>query len=140
MVISKQYLAGFFDGEGSMRLRSGFSRRSPLSIRVELKVTNTNLSILQAIQNEYGGKIRIKRNPSRPCYTLYWSNIGNIKPILLLLVPYLIVKKPHAMLLLEYLKHRGGPKKIRLSERDRAVFDELRAINAGARVAIKRAA
>jgi hypothetical protein len=66
MPISPQYLAGFFDGEGSMRLQRGFSKRSPLSIRAEVKIVNTSLMILEAIQGDYGGKTRIKRNPTPP--------------------------------------------------------------------------
>lgn len=73
-IISPQYVAGFFDGAGSMRLRKGFIKKTPLSIRAEVKLTNTDLELLTQIKNEYGGQILIKNNPTFPAYTLYWSS------------------------------------------------------------------
>ena len=133
MSISPQYLAGFFDGEGSMRLQRGFSKRAPLSIRAEVKITNTNRLLLEAIQAEYGGKIRTKHNPSRPCYILYWSNMKDIKHLVSLLKPYLVLKRQLASLMLEFLDKRGGNTRIKISARDLEIFKNLTTINTEAR-------
>jgi hypothetical protein len=133
MLISPQYLAGFFDGEGSLRLQRGFSRRAPLSIRAEVKITNTNRLILETIHAEYGGKIRVKHNPTRPCYILYWSNMKHIKHLLSLLEPHLVLKRQLAVLMLEFLAKRGGVVRIKTSARDLEIFNQIAVLNSDAR-------
>jgi len=60
---SRQWIAGFFDGEGGMSLGWG--------VRVMLHITNTKLEWLEDIQALYGGyiyQLNKTRKTKKPCY------------------------------------------------------------------------
>jgi hypothetical protein len=74
MPITDQWLAGFFDGEGCVNITvAGKHRRCIL----RLYVVNTDYSLLQEIQKEYGGQL-YRRNSSiknwKPYCNLAWTN------------------------------------------------------------------
>ncbi len=129
MRITPEYLAGFIDGEGNMRLYSGFSKQSPTSLRAEVAITNTNRNILDLIQIEYGGKILKRSNKLRPIYRLYWSSLDAIKPLLDIISPYLILKRHHAELLLEYLGRHNSQSRSKITERDREIANLIVQLN-----------
>jgi hypothetical protein len=53
MPLSRAYIAGFVDGEGSI----GFCRNRGSAIYPRVLVVNTNLAILEELRNQYGGDI-----------------------------------------------------------------------------------
>lgn len=129
MKISAQYLAGFFDGEGNLRLYSGFSKKSPTSMRAEIAITNNNREILVMIQAQYGGKILERQNTHRTIYRLYWSNLDGIKGLLKIITPYLVVKRRHAELLLEYVSRHNSTDRCAITERDREIAATIASLN-----------
>lgn len=129
-MISLQYIAGFFDGEGHIRLRRAFSKASNCQfIRTELGITNTNLHILQKIQSQIGGKIRTRQNKHRPIYFLYWSNLDEVNKVINKLKPYLIIKAKHADLVLEYLRRHSSTKRTQLIPEDWMLVDKMTQFN-----------
>ncbi len=108
--ISPEYLAGFFDGEGTFWLgqqRSTKNGRLYGSFAIMLSQSGDDgYSLLLRIQEEYGGKIYEHLKPgqhgaTKSAYKLYWSRKEGIKLIVLLL-PFLILKKEQAQKVLTY--------------------------------------
>lgn len=123
--ISPEYLAGFVDGEGTLgieRINNGKARpygvtasgtprswyHSPEHV-VRVQVSNTNLEGLEAIQAMFGGSLTKMKNYNRPnnriAYKLTW-NSRRAEQLLDVVGPYLVLKRPQYLLLLEYINAR----------------------------------
>jgi len=74
-VISPQWLAGFFDGEGNIGITvAGKHRRCIL----RLSLVNTAYDLLASIQSEYGGQLNRRSRSEKPHWkpfcSLTWTN------------------------------------------------------------------
>jgi hypothetical protein len=91
-MITPEWLAGFFDGEGCLTiLRSKrYAHYTPQAI-----ITNTSLETLQAIQSFCGGTIHARGNPKcwNEAYSLVYSGTPETKRFLEIIRPFLILKK-----------------------------------------------
>lgn len=100
------YLAGIFDGEGSVMISKQTSprpRRINPTYRVRLQVNMTDSLIPQLFQNTFGGHIN-KFKPKKPNSRLAiaWTLAGhNCLDVLRELMPYVILKRPQ----MEVAKH-----------------------------------
>ena len=107
------YLAGFFDGEGSVGVyetqQSGYSRCSGVWYKPRVSAGNSVKKIPILFQKQYGGGlVSFRRNEDRK-WEHAWSLSTN-KPIelfLLKMLPYLIVKREQALLVMRFV--RLGP-------------------------------
>ena len=114
MKLSPQYIAGFVDGEGYLsilKLRRK-SARGGIWYQAVIKVSQRekDSKVLEYIQETYGGVMSGRRtytDNSCPSLTLDIKNKGDIQKMLTDLLPYLIVKKNQAELLLEFLSYAG---------------------------------
>lgn len=101
------YLAGLFDGEGSIHM-SGRDYKSS----VVVTVTNTDISVCRLFADEWGGNVGSYRHTSMSAFSKQinrWYRAGqNAKPFLESLLPYLRIKKPIAELALKLLELRPG--------------------------------
>jgi hypothetical protein len=110
----KSYIAGFVDGEGSVRIRK--KRDYPTHNYVddfEVSISNTNINVLEFIKTRYGGQIR-KRDNKRPNEKLVYSlQLYSAKACKLLfdIYPFSIVKREHIKLLLA--AYEVGPGELR---------------------------
>lgn len=101
MILSKEYIAGFFDGEGHVSItwtQRGESRNPKLCI----KITNTHLPTLNEIKRQYGGCITTNKKQFDhylQCYVLNMT-VEQSKFFLKDMLPYLFVKKRQAELAL----------------------------------------
>lgn len=145
--VSLDYLAGFFDGEGTVgvyRLQTGF--------RLRCSVANTERVAVDVFHERYGGKIRSRhyRNDLKWKPAWIWElDFRNAVVFLEEMLPYLIVKKLQAQIALELYKlvpprsPRGQrqEKYKRLTKEDRAqrakdvitrevMIDYIKALNA----------
>ena len=76
------YIAGFFDGEGCIRIAKsiqyGKKIRPAPSYTLQCKVTNTNLLVLEYMQDLFGGSIYLnnknRKENHKPCYCWYMYN------------------------------------------------------------------
>jgi hypothetical protein len=98
--MSPEYLAGFFDGEGCIQIIQGHC----LTVRAD--VCQTELSILEEIQCNFGGNLRHlrRRTPKQSeSWRLTWEAKSAIE-ILEKILPYLRVKRPQAEIVLNEWK------------------------------------
>ncbi len=97
--IDKAYTAGLFDGEGSVSLLA-----NP-TFWLRLDIANTDLNVLQWVQDNFGGSIH-KRNPiegSKQQYTWYASNKKIVASFLAAILPYSKIKREKLLLAQEFM-------------------------------------
>lgn len=107
------YLAGLFDGEGSITIcrRSGFDKRVGRSYPAfifTIQITNTNLTLMKWLITNFGG-VYYSANATRPEHwkpSYQWRVKGrkNEEQMLLSVLPYLVIKREQALLGLEYVR------------------------------------
>lgn len=103
------YLAGVFDGEGTVGITRWIPRDNPAkSPRYTGRITLGMCvkEIVEMFQQRYGGSLRVERVPNRrPVYR--WALVGNkiVLPFLEEMTPYLIEKQERAILLKEYTEN-----------------------------------
>jgi len=101
------YLAGLFDGEGSVRIK----RRKGRNYYKEVKITNTFKPVLNMIAKSTKGFVKkhtwknsLKHKQS---YIVRWFG-ENAKKILINILPYLKIKKKQGELYLKFPKRNSG--------------------------------
>lgn len=105
-MISKEYIAGFFDGEGCISMN--FSVERPTKIRpkgrtrhaLQTSITNTSKDILVLIHSMYGGKVY---RHSSGCWVWKICHRDLQKNFLNDVMPYLMLKNLQAKIALRYL-------------------------------------
>lgn len=94
--MTPQYVAGFFDGEGSVMVKSCDSRL----IRLCVTLTNTDLRILALVGMRFpgGGPYEMNSPKTRKqCYQLSWSG-KSARPILDFIKDHVIIKRERVLL------------------------------------------
>jgi hypothetical protein len=106
-----EYLAGFFDGEGSV-YANPHSKQLP-SLRV--CISNTNREVIDLHKKGYGGCAVSRGIPKARWREQYqWVVVGRAATKFLLdIYPHLIIKRAVVAVALEYLEHCGKPVKER---------------------------
>lgn len=133
MNISPQYVAGFLDGEGCIQMvRQRSQGHYSWSHRLLVAVSNTYEPIVRALHARYGGVFgsREVKNGRKKVY--YWHLSGQrVKNVLDEVMPYLIEKKPQAVMALDYLvkktstQRSGRGRSIHLSKKELALRDSF---------------
>lgn len=109
------YIAGLFDGEGSINIFRKQNKSGSNSYYLEITITNTDFPVLNWLQSVLGGRVdktsNVKLQSSRPLRR-WRASCKDAHRILLVLLPYLRVKKIQAELAIEFqaavaLKVRG---------------------------------
>ncbi len=130
--LSPQYLAGLFDGNGSLSITVSTGRakrRPPYPSSVMLRISKSKghgIPILQLLQEQFGGKISGH----------YWrlTSAAAVADFLRLIRPHSLFKSPHITAALQFAS-RIGDRQSRVTDREAAVRWGLRetliAINAG---------
>src|SRR5271157_2596022 len=100
------YLAGIIDGEGSFYICRRLNYGKYFSYHPRFQVVNTNREVMEWIKNTFGGLIydkpRIKHNPKWKMQIEWITTVGLMDQLLPLIIPYLIIKKPHALVMMEF--------------------------------------
>lgn len=136
--IQAEYIAGFFDGEGSfsMRVHKGKS-----AFNLSVSAFNTHLSVLHLLQytlSTWGipaGMYTHKRKMDnhKQVWKLGIYSHDAIYDICAALHPYLIIKQRHAELLMEYISIRRSCVAIQDAylhhPHEKEIADELRQLN-----------
>jgi len=131
------YMAGIIDGEGTIYLQRQI-RNSYLSWYPRLQVCNTNAPVMKWIHSRFGGhlygKDRSKHNKNWKYQYQWYTNRKIMDNLLPKILPYLIIKKEHAQLILEFRKTfkkhygtRGVPPEIAIIREK--IFHKLKLIN-----------
>lgn len=94
------YLAGIIDGEGCFCLHDQGSHK----FSCQLQIGNTDLRLLQWIRTTFGGSVNYERrhNPKHKVVWRWLAHQAEIDHILPAIMPFLIVKKNQAELMLAY--------------------------------------
>jgi hypothetical protein len=102
----KAYIAGLFDGEGTVRI--AYQRRKHRRGGIHIGIANTNLEALEWTHAKLGiGRIETGKRKSehwRTCYYYTITDMGEAYGFLESIKPYVIIKKKHASLALEWLE------------------------------------
>jgi predicted transcriptional regulator len=109
MNITEEYLAGLLDGEGYFGLMKrggtnhGYQRKS-YQPAIKMAFTDKDAEILYFLKDKYGGYINKSKAKGNKKSSTQWEIKGKIhlKNFLPSIIPYLILKKKQAELLLEF--------------------------------------
>jgi hypothetical protein len=105
------YVAGLFDGEGSIVIACspGRTKQSNPSYWLQVSITNTDKQLIEWLHATFGGHIadgshapsRVKQ---RPCWA--WRTTSKqAQSFLQKILPYLRTKKPQALIAIEFQDH-----------------------------------
>ena len=110
--ITKEWLAGFIDGEGCFNIS-----RTRTTIFPRLLIANTNLEILEAIKEKYGGDISSRKlKDNWKTFNLYRASWKIFKNILNDVLPYLNIKKDVAILCSKIYETKDYNERLKIKE------------------------
>jgi hypothetical protein len=103
------YLAGFFDGEGSIGITGG---------SLCARISNTYRPILERFQKIFGGTISVhSMGDEKSRLSWVWTSYGDTAQTALeILEPYLVEKRTQAFIGLLYRRTPKGPDRVHLKE------------------------
>ena len=139
--VEKAWLAGFWDGEGSITIFTHTEKNGREKICPTILVTNTNENVIAYIVtllDRLGTSFSINKQEGRSdkhkdAYHVTTRNIQYIKTVLEAMLPYLVCKKPQAILVLRYvtkkLQQREANGRPRYDDEDYGIQQECQALN-----------
>jgi hypothetical protein len=99
------YMAGIIDGEGTIGITKVTPKRyTNPRYTARIHFGNVNKDVVEMFANKFGGSVKEERVPNRKL--MYrWYRVGNpiTKDIVETLIPYLVIKRPQAENVLEFL-------------------------------------
>lgn len=124
--INYAYFAGFFDGEGCIRICKRKGRRYA-RYQLDIGITSTNLWILQRLKFMFGGSVLIQKASTLTRRTAWaWRINGKLAlQFLRLIYPYLYLKKAEAEIAIEFQEGKTNLGKS-LTDGQRAVEEAQR--------------
>ncbi len=139
------WLAGFIDGEGSIGIYGSRRKDGSLNYGARIQVASANghaIEKIVSILDRLGISRRIyqrefeNKNYSDSFYTTV-NRLASLKILLPLLIPYLVIKRPHATLMLHWVSSRtekginrgGNQKKNTYSDIELDLIDQLQELN-----------
>jgi hypothetical protein len=103
--IELAYLAGIIDGEGTITISSRRAKFGKIYFRPYITISNTSERLADWLRSK-GYSIHSATNSSgRPYWRINWSGFS-LDSLLARLEPFLIIKRPHALLLLAFISER----------------------------------
>lgn len=140
------WLAGFFDGEGSIGVYGAKRYKAKgSSYNAKFQIASTNATAIEKVVNilsmlDVNCKIYQKEpqhKNHKEAWQIYFTKFSDVKKALTAIEPYLVIKKPHANLALKFVNsriekglNRGGNKHINTyDESEVDTIKELRRIN-----------
>ena len=108
------YLAGLFDGEGTVCISTSHNRNNTTIFQMNVKVANTKLELMQWLVKNFGGYYSVsnaKSDAKKRYSTQYaWMPKGKNNRIEVLekMLPYLVIKKQQALIGLDFEKVYEG--------------------------------
>ena len=133
-MISLEYIAGMFDGSGSVRIDKVI-KRGRTAFQSIVTISNMNQGIIEKIQEKVGGKINSyhRRSAYRREYFLVMHGKKGAS-FLNQVMPFLVVKKEHAQLFLEFVEtlrsnHHGERLSTLVLRKRERIYEEFKKIN-----------
>lgn len=126
------YLAGLFDGEGSVCMAGGKANKEHLVYRVMFAVSNNHEPVLKAVQAFVGfGAVYGKKRPSerhRQSWT-YSATGYRLLPLIKALAPRTIIKRRQLELAARYIERRQKLRTRPYTDEDYEMVREMRRLN-----------
>lgn len=121
-----QYIAGFFDGEGSINIyqtKKGV-KKDRIGYQLSIYVHNTNEKIIRIFEKKFGGYVNIRKRETNKWKTGYdWKLSANqALKFLQDLIPFLILKKEQAKVAIE-MQELQKSKQHQFAKTDKVVED-----------------
>jgi len=137
--MTPEYLAGFFDGEGCIDVQrmyaaGKFKSRFYVRPRVRISQTVTSRIVLDGLCERFGGHMSIRKHgKGKQRDSVSWEllNDANMRSIIEVMLPHLILKREQAKLALWWLNNCQGVRSTECSGIDQArhkFADELSAM------------
>lgn len=136
------YLAGLMDGEGTFSIARRPTKKSRLGYGLQpyIEVGSTDQALIEWVRGHmpvasYGVyRPRSKNDNARDCFCLQVTGMQKIIDFCIELAPYLVLKRPHALVLMEYCRSRlvtfrKGRFEREFTEHELELFQELRRLN-----------
>jgi hypothetical protein len=110
-VLSLAYIAGLFDGEGSIRITTsgGFYSHHPSSLDVRIGQNAYANAVLQLICDRFGGTLHVYENG----YSQWIVTAKSAAKFLVAIEPRLYIKREEARLAINYQYYLNGQHQIR---------------------------
>jgi hypothetical protein len=122
------YFAGVFDGEGTCTIGAG-KKETCINYNAVMSVTNTDKRLIDWIQQNFGGWVVLaKRQVGNQNEAWMWRSTkkDHIEKVLLMILPYLIVKREQAKVLLNFVRL---PRFVNDPELRKNYWQQLRILN-----------
>lgn len=132
--IEASYIAGFFDGEGSIFIAKTKDKNGLEVFYDCISITNTNFEILCFISDTSGvGNVNVhQKQKGKNRASWVWRLYGHeAQSFLRAILPYLKVKRTLAEILLTFPRGVSGYRDLELQEVRRLVHAKIKEINAG---------
>lgn len=136
--VDKGYIAGMIDGEGTISI-SQFHRNGGITLIPYIKIGNTNKDVITYLHERIGGNAQTRHRPGndhhKPCYYTVTSSGARVLGLLPEILPYLIIKRKQAELLMEFCQSRfhalngKSSKEAHYSQREWELLTEIRKLN-----------
>jgi hypothetical protein len=130
----KGYIAGLVDGEGTVSIvKTNRRDRKNEQYKPLIKISNTCRKALDVIIERVGGfryhseKGRLSHNSRIPIYDILIEKHKDVEVFLKTILPYLLIKRKHAELVLKFCKSRlTKPNHAPYDNEELAVIDEIK--------------
>lgn len=123
--LSKEYIAGYIDGEGWFRIQKQNKNKNP-NYHLIIGCSGTENTVLELIKKQYGGSVhkREKRYGWKPEYT-YLTSCRQAEKLLNDIYPFLVLKKDRAEVCFELYKRIPLGKKTVLNYEELSIREFL---------------
>jgi hypothetical protein len=114
-MLSNEYAAGFFDGEGCINITVTGKNRQ---VRLRVMLVNTDQDILLLFQAKYGGNLtmpKVLKDGWKPYCQLYWFGNSAIE-FLSHIRPYILLKRSQIELAFEFWDFMHTPRRDRCEQ------------------------
>jgi len=137
----KAWLAGFWDGEGSITIFTHVEKNGVKKICPTLNVTNTHegviahvVELLDKLGTSFSVQhLKRKEDKHKDVYHVSTRNMAYIKVVIEAILPYLVCKKAQGVLVLRYvtkkLEQREKHGRPRYDEEDEEIQQECQSLN-----------
>lgn len=121
------YFAGIIDGEGCLAIGAG-KKQTCINYNALMLVSNTNKKLIDWIQSRFGGQVYLsKQQTGNQKEAWMWRSTkkDHIEKLLLMILPYLIIKREQAKTLLNFVRLP----RVANSELRETYWQQLRVLN-----------
>lgn len=125
--LSIQYIAGFFDGEGSINIyhiKPNKWRRKNEGYEFSVYIHNTDKKIIDLFQGQFGGYVNVRKRKTEKWKDGYDWKLSSVqaKNFLKRIYPFLLIKKERARIVIEFQEVKEQ-KRYRFGENPKEVLD-----------------